>query len=473
MSATNTISTDNSDIQQEKMAPPKSAFINISTPATPLRDRSPNPNQFMRPGNRRQTSLNVEEHATKPADLEKHSKLPYFMRMKGSIGPRLLVPLGVVCAWSTLITCISQFVYPLVVSSLLLTILGFVVALGISFRTSSAYERYVEGRKAWAQLQQTSRDLARHIWIHVNERHEEDSELGKADLLAKLTALNLIVAFSLALKHKLRFEPYVVYDDDNLDKLIGNLSTFAGEATDPDRSATGEKSRRKKVGEWLGLTFAESNPRKLIKRAVKSNKTLGNLPFEILTYLSAYIEDVVDNKTLRMTAPEGLILGNLTSMNEVLAQTERILNTPLPIAYSIAISQITWVYVLALPFQLWDALRWITIPGTVIGAYIILGIAAIGREIENPFGYDDNDLPLERFCDQIAADINIITSKPRPRREEFVANRQNRPLYNLSYQAWDAKSTEEIRDTLKTRPHTQVQKENPDQGAPRMALAAV
>jgi len=316
--------------QPEKMAALTSPFISISSPATPLRERSPNPNQFIRPGNRRGTSLNVEEHTTRPQDLEKHSKLPYFMRLSGSIAPRLIVPLVVVALWSTLITCISRFVKPLVVSSLLLTVLGFVIALGISFRTSSAYERYVEGRKSWAQLQQTSRDLARHIWIHTNERHEEDAELGKADLLAKVTALNLIVAFALALKHKLRFEPYVAYDDDNLDKLVANLSTFAGDATDPDKSATVEKSKRKKLGEWLGLTFAESNPRKLIKRAGKANKALGNLPFEILTYLSAYIEEVVSNKTLRMTAPEGLIMGNLASMNEVLAQSERVLNTPSP-----------------------------------------------------------------------------------------------------------------------------------------------
>lgn len=473
MSTTNNISTtDTSEIQHEKMTPLKSPFISISSPSTPARDRSPNLNRFMRPNARRMTSLNVEEHTTRPQDLEKHSKLPYFLRMSGSIAPRLIVPLVVTGLWATLITCISQFVYGLVVSSLLLTVLGFVVALGISFRTSSAYERYVDGRKFWAQLQQTSRDLARHIWIHVSERHEEDAELGKADLLAKLTALNLIIAFSLALKHKLRFEPFVSYDDD-LDKLVKNLHTFAGEATDSDKSATGDKSKRKQLGEWLGLTFAESNPRKIINRAVQSNKTLGNLPFEILTYLSAYIEEAVENKTLRLSAPEGLIMGNLASMNEVLAGTERVLNTPLPVAYSIAISQITWVYVLALPFQLWDALRWITIPGTVLGAYIILGIAAIGREIENPFGYDTNDLPLERFCDQIAADINIITSKPRPRKEEWLQSRDNRVLYNLSYPAWGSKSTEDIRATLKTRPHTQVAKEDPDRGAPRMALAAV
>lgn len=151
--------------------------------------------------------------------------------MRGSITPQMIVPLVFVACWATVITCISQFVKPLVVSSLLLTVLGFVVGLGISFRTSSAYERYVEGRKYWGQLIQTSRDLSRHIWIHAGERHGEDPAKGRADLLAKLTALNLITAFAVSLKRKLRFEPFTNYDD--LEQLVAHLSTFAAEATDP------------------------------------------------------------------------------------------------------------------------------------------------------------------------------------------------------------------------------------------------
>lgn len=81
--------------------------------------------------------------------------------------------------------------------------LGFVVGLGLSFRSSTAYERYNEGWKFWAQLTLTSQNLARLIGVHANER---EGELGKQDLLAKLTAINLIVAFAVALKHKLRFE---------------------------------------------------------------------------------------------------------------------------------------------------------------------------------------------------------------------------------------------------------------------------
>jgi ion channel-forming bestrophin family protein len=118
-----------------------------------------------------------------PRDMAKHSKWPFFLRMHGSVLPKMILPLLVVAAWSTLITCLSQWVYPLVVSNLLLTVLGIVVGLAISFRTSSAYERYTEGRRYWSQLILVGQNLARTIWIHAGER---EGDLGKEDLLEKL-----------------------------------------------------------------------------------------------------------------------------------------------------------------------------------------------------------------------------------------------------------------------------------------------
>jgi uncharacterized protein YacL len=73
--------------------------------------------------------------------MAKHSKWPFFLRMHGSVLPKMIIPLTVITIWSTAITLISEHVYKLKVSNLLLTVLGFVVGLAISFRTSSAYER--------------------------------------------------------------------------------------------------------------------------------------------------------------------------------------------------------------------------------------------------------------------------------------------------------------------------------------------
>jgi predicted membrane chloride channel (bestrophin family) len=116
--------------------------------------------------------------------MAKHSKWPFFLRMHGSVLPKMILPLLVVAAWSTVITCICEFTkHPLKVSSLLLTVLGFVVGMAISFRTSSAYERYTEGRKYWSQLIFVGQNMGRTIWLHASER---PGQQGKEDLLLKM-----------------------------------------------------------------------------------------------------------------------------------------------------------------------------------------------------------------------------------------------------------------------------------------------
>ena len=141
---------------------------NLSANSTPLRQPSPQPNGNTRPGLHHKTSRTTEEYFTGPADIERHSKLPYFLRMHGSITPRMLVPLSFVAIWSTLITLLSRFVYPLVANSLLLTVLGFVVGLGISFRTSSAYERYVDGRR-YVSNQSFFFSIFLHVWRQAGQ----------------------------------------------------------------------------------------------------------------------------------------------------------------------------------------------------------------------------------------------------------------------------------------------------------------
>lgn len=352
--------------------------------------------------------------------------------------------------WTTAITCISKFVHELAVSSLLLTILGFLVGLSLSFINSTAYERYSEGRKAWASLTLQSRNLARLTWVHIKERPDtpEAPHQAKEDLLAKITALNLILAFAVALKHRIRFEPHVHYED--LKSLVGHLDTFAKAASSPDHVSS-KKSIWKSIGEYLGLPFAVSNPRKEMKRA---SKPLGNLPFEIATYLSAYYEEAQFNTTLSSPVVYGQILGHLAALIDVLTQTERVASTPLPEAYSIMISQITLIYVLTLPFQLYSALGWITIPGTLAAAYIILGIAAIGHEIENPFGHDVNDLPLDAYCRELKQELDIIMAEKPPVVADFVARRENLVLWPLSASGlgdWRERDERAIREALRAK----------------------
>jgi len=109
------------------------------------------------------------------------------------------------------------------------------------------------------------------------------------------TSINLILAFAVALKHKLRFEPHIHYQD--LNGLVSYLDTFAKDAYDPDHEKPKKMSPWKSTGNYLGIPFSESNPRKAIKR---SKKPVGNLPLEIITYLSGYCETLIGNGSLKL-----------------------------------------------------------------------------------------------------------------------------------------------------------------------------
>jgi predicted membrane chloride channel (bestrophin family) len=147
------------------------------------------------------------------------------------------------------------------------------------------------------------------------------------------------------------------------------------------------------------------------------------------------------------------VMTQLSALTEIASGCERVANTPLPIAYSISTSQVMWAYVMTPPFQLVDPLGWVAIPGAVAAAYMILGIGQIGRELEDPFGHDVNDLPLDSYCHEIANDIDALTSMPAPKVEEWTVERGAKVLYPLSemsYKGWEVRSVE-IRTALKLK----------------------
>ncbi|KAJ6565356.1 Bestrophin, RFP-TM, chloride channel-domain-containing protein [Mycena sp. CBHHK59/15] len=136
--------------------------------------------------------------------------------------------------------------HSLAVSSSLLTVLGTVLGLVISFRTSSAYERYQDGRKMWTNITIASRNIAQIIWIHVPfERADKDQNKMTTvqSVIEKKTMVNLVAtipilcipesvfillqvqAFSVSVKHFLRAEPGVYYQD--LYPLICFLPRYA------------------------------------------------------------------------------------------------------------------------------------------------------------------------------------------------------------------------------------------------------
>lgn len=94
------------------------------------------------------------------------------------------------------------------------------------------------------------------------------------NLLAKVTFLNMIVAFAVTFKHRLRFESYVQYSD--LYNVASHTDTLTKDAGAP--LIRGKKERCCRCI-FNALYVAPENPHAGLKR---TTRPLGNLPTEIL-----------------------------------------------------------------------------------------------------------------------------------------------------------------------------------------------
>jgi ion channel-forming bestrophin family protein len=99
---------------------------------------------------------------------------------------------------------------------------------------------------------------------------------------------------------------------------------------------------------------------------------------------------------------------NVQLLIDYIGACERIHSTPLPYAYAVHLRRALILYCFTLPFALVARFGWDTIPATLFIAYVLFGIEEIGVEIEDPFGTDENDLPLETICNNIERNLRDV-----------------------------------------------------------------
>ena len=260
---------------------------------------------------------------------------------------------------------VSQPIFESVIPSIVLGLL-------LVFRTNTAYDRFWEGRKCWGSMVNDTRNLARQIWVSIDEIKPEDKE-------NKIAVLYLLVGFSVATKLHLRGEPV----NSELEELIG-------------------------LSRYLKL------------------KTINNPPLKIAFWIGDYLQKQYKRNCLnnyQLIAIQEL-LNNLVNN---LGACERILKTPIPLAYAIHLKQLLLLYCFLLPFQLVESLGWWAGLITALVSFTLFGIEAIGLEIENPFGYDANDLPLETICNTMKRNIgDLINFTPHVRsHQDDLTNSDN------------------------------------------------
>jgi putative membrane protein len=241
------------------------------------------------------------------------------------------------------------------------------------------------------------RNFTRYMWIGVREdgrkKADKQHDVAKPEVvIEKRTALNLLLGFSIAVKHYLREEPGYKYED--LENLISNIQSSLPGFTSPTNDES-DTTRARKTGWYTRLFRRKIKPHERNKgdRYVEEQ----NLPLDITLYLSSYIDTQVNNGSIDVPLTNQL-LTSLNGLCDCLSQFERILRSPIPLAYSIHLSQTVWIYCLSLPFFLVSGTHWATIIVVFFVALILFGLERIGTEIENPFGYDENDLDLDEFC---------------------------------------------------------------------------
>lgn len=228
------------------------------------------------------------------------------------------------------------------------SLLGFAISMLLVFRTNTAYDRWWEGRKLWGQLVNTSRNLAVKV-----------DALVPTDASARAFYARIIPLFAHELKLHLHREKTRLELD----------AEPHPEIPDFDRSK--------------------------------------HIPAQVAQLMMARASRLL--REGRITGEQLLVLDReISQFLEICGACERIKNTPIPYSYSSFIKKFIVIYVLTLPFGFAFTLGLLAIPVVMFIFYVLASLELIAEEIEDPFGTDQNDLPMQRLTATIKGNVEEI-----------------------------------------------------------------
>ena len=278
------------------------------------------------------------------------NRLKVILSYHGTILPAVLSYMVWMLLWTgLLIFCFKYFDLEFELGNQLHTYLSVALVFLLVQRTNSSYDRYWEGRKQLGALGITARNLA----VKSNSVIP-DSEQGFRTEIS-----SLIGAYVLCVKEHLR--------EGITQKELKGLST--------------------------------ANREELEKFSSPING--------ILSILGKRLHSCIDQKW--MAPPEfGSFNSSLDDLQAVLRALDRIRFTPLPFAYVNQLKVFMMIYLGTLPLVLIPKFDYLTLIGMFFAVYAFVGIEEIGLEIEDPFGDDPNDLPIEQICQGTKRDVAEI-----------------------------------------------------------------
>jgi ion channel-forming bestrophin family protein len=234
-------------------------------------------------------------------------------------------------------------------------VLGAALGALLVFRTNAGYERWWEARKLWGGIVNQSRNLVIQGLAH-----------GPADPDWR----RLLVGWTAAFPHVAR------------------------------RNLRGQRS----LPELVPLIGAEGT-----ERLAAADYMPGAVALEISRLLREAVETQGMDQFAFVRAEE-----ERAKLIDHVGGCERILKSPLPVAYSIQIRQFIFLFLVALPFGIVAKVDWLTPLVTMLVAFPILALDEIGVELQNPFSPDRlNHLPLDDICSQLERSLLSLLEFPK------------------------------------------------------------
>lgn len=284
-------------------------------------------------------------------DYDAHSWRAHLFDIRGSMVRQISYRVLACVLWAAAVVAAHRYWRPSDIPDKAHALIGIALGLLLVFRTNASYDRFWEGRRQWGAIVNHSRNLGRQAVVLL---------AAAPDL--RLAVVRWASVLPWAIMHLLRGERRV-REEHLLDER-----------------------------EVARVLAAEHIPLAVTRR----------------------ITDLVAEARARG------VIGEITQMEldrtvallvDAMGACERIHKTPLPFAYVVHLRRALIAYCFTLPMALVASFGWWSIGATLVIAYTLFGIEEIGVQIEDPFGLDDNDLPLERICANIAMNLRGLIAE--------------------------------------------------------------
>ena len=236
------------------------------------------------------------------------------------------------------------------------------------FRNQTSYDRFWQGNQHITAIETCVRNLTRSFLTCCYKADGPPS--SNAEKAETERIIRILIAMMYATKHHLRAE--------------------WGSTTIPLLMPTAEVARRRRESHSL----AKPEYTNLLPPGTRGFEDQG---LGLLLQLSVQVESYIKRGHDRgwFHAPQASQLNaQLNSLVSAYGSLETIHLTPLPVAYLIHMRQVLAIFSCVLPFALVKDMGWWTIVLTTFIAFTLYGIEAIGQQLEDPFGYDRNDIKV-------------------------------------------------------------------------------